>query len=116
MKSIALLLGLSFCCLASAQAQAKKSYTLGLVAKSQGNTVFQAARVGAMDAAKGLGGKYGITIQIGWRTPKEEDAQKQAEAIEQLALSGADGIAVSCSDAKKLNHAINSAGKRGVPG
>jgi len=95
-------------------AQAKKSYTIGLVAKSQGNPVFQAARVGANDAAKELGAKYGITIKIDWRTPNEEDAQKQAEAIEQLALSGADGIAVSCSDANKLTDAINSAVRNGV--
>ncbi|HZO83754.1 MAG TPA: substrate-binding domain-containing protein [Verrucomicrobiae bacterium] len=93
----------------------KKSYTIGLVAKSQGNPVFQAARVGANDAAKELGAKHGVDIRIDWRTPNEEDAQKQAEAIEQLVLSGADGIAVSCSDANKVTDAINSAAKSGVP-
>src|SRR5438132_3370585 len=97
-----------------AQAQ-KKSYTIGLVAKSQGNPVFQAARVGANDAARDLGKKHGIEIKIDWRTPNEEDAQKQAEAIEQLVLAGADGVAVSCSDANKLTDAINSAVKNGVP-
>jgi ribose transport system substrate-binding protein len=96
-------------------AHAQKSYTIGLVAKSQGNPVFQAARVGAMDAAKELGAKHNLRIRIDWRTPNEEDAQKQAEAIEQLALSGAAGIAVSCSDANKLTDAINSAVKNGVP-
>src|SRR5437867_8587000 len=96
------------------QAQ-KKSYTIGLVAKSQSNPVFQAARVGALDAARDLGKKLGIEIKIDWRTPNEEDAQKQAEAIEQLVLAGADGIAVSCSDANKLTDAINSAVKNGVP-
>ncbi len=99
----------------TAQAQSKKSYTIGLVAKSQGNPVFQAARVGAEQAAKELGQKNGLTIKIDWRTPNEEDAQKQAEAIEQLVLAGADGIAVSCSDANKLTDAINSAVKNGVP-
>jgi ribose transport system substrate-binding protein len=96
-------------------AQAKKSYVIGLVAKSQGNPVFQAARVGAEQAAKELGQKYNINIKIDWRTPNEEDAQKQADAIEQLVLSGANGIAVSCSDANKLTDAINSAVKNGVP-
>src|SRR5213593_3033496 len=98
----------------TAQAQ-KKSYTIGLVAKSQGNPVFQAARVGANDAARDLGKKYGIEIKIDWRTPNEEDAQKQAEAIEQLVLAGANGVAVSCSDANKLTDAINSAVRNGVP-
>ncbi|MGN6385569.1 MAG: substrate-binding domain-containing protein, partial [Verrucomicrobiota bacterium] len=94
---------------------AQKTYVIGLVAKSQGNPVFQAARVGAEQAAKDLGQKYGINIKIDWRTPNEEDAQKQAEAIEQLVLSGARGIAVSCSDANKLTDAINSAVENGVP-
>jgi ribose transport system substrate-binding protein len=99
----------------SAAQSAKKNYTIGLVAKSQGNPVFQAARVGANEAAKDLGKKLGVEIKIDWRTPNEEDAQKQAEAIEQLVLSGANGIAVSCSDANKLTDAINSAVKNGVP-
>ena len=96
-------------------AQGQKSYTFGLVAKSQGNPVFQAARVGAEDAAKELGAKHGLKIKIDWRTPNEEDAQKQAEAIEQLVLNGADGIAVACSDANKLTDAINKAVDNAVP-
>jgi len=94
---------------------AERTLTIGLVAKSQGNPVFQAARVGAIDAAKELGAKHGYVINIDWRTPNEEDAQKQAEAIEQLVLAGAAGISVSCSDANKLTDAINSAVKNGVP-
>jgi ribose transport system substrate-binding protein len=95
--------------------KSNKSYTFGLVAKSQSNPVFQAARTGAEQAAKDLGEKYHINIKIDWRTPNDEDAQKQAEAIEQLVLAGANGIAVSCSDANKLTDAINSAVKNGVP-
>jgi ribose transport system substrate-binding protein len=99
----------------STSKSANKSYTFGLVAKSQSNPVFQAARTGAEQAAKDLGEKYHITIKIDWRTPNDEDAQKQAEAIEQLVLAGANGIAVSCSDANKLTDAINAAVKNGVP-
>jgi len=94
---------------------ALRQITLGVVAKSQGNPVFQAARVGAEDAARDLGAKYHVSIRIDWRTPNEEDAQKQSEALEQLVLSGADGIAVSCSDANTLTAAINSAVDNGVP-
>jgi ribose transport system substrate-binding protein len=99
----------------TANKSANKSYIFGLVAKSQSNPVFQAARTGAEQAAKDLGEKYHINIKIDWRTPNDEDAQKQAEAIEQLVLAGANGIAVSCSDANKLTDAINSAVKNGVP-
>jgi ribose transport system substrate-binding protein len=94
---------------------ADRTIIIGLVAKSQGNPVFQAARVGAEDAARELGAKHKLTIKIDWRTPNEEDAQKQAEAIEQLVLAGAEGIAVSCSDANKLTDAINRAVDNGVP-
>lgn len=105
------LLALAF----AAPGLAQRTITIGLVAKSQGNPVFQAARVGAEDAAKELGAKHGVRIRIDWRTPNDEDAQKQAEAIEQLVLAGAEGIAVSCSDANKLTDAINSAVNNGVP-
>jgi ribose transport system substrate-binding protein len=112
-KLLLLLAGLSAgAALASA---APRVITIGLVAKSQGNPVFQAARVGAQDAAKDLSAKLGLDIRIDWRTPNEEDAQKQAEAIEQLVLAGAEGLAVSCSDANKLTDAINRAVDNGVP-
>ena len=94
---------------------AQKSYTFGMIAKSQGNMFFQAARSGAEDAARELSAKHNVKIKIDWRTPNEEDAQKQAEFIEQLVLNAADGIILSCSDAKKLTDAINKAVAQGVP-
>jgi ribose transport system substrate-binding protein len=95
--------------------QAKKSeYVFALVAKSQSNPVFQAARVGAEDAAVELGRKLGVTIKVLWRTPNEDDAQKQVDYIEQLVLQGVDGISVSCSEAETLTPAIDNAVKQGV--
>jgi len=96
-------------------ARGEKAYTFGMIAKSQGNPFFEAAHVGANDAAKELGAKYGITIRIDWRTPNEEDAQKQVQFMEQLALAGVDGLIVSCSDATKLTDAINKAVAQGIP-
>ena len=96
-------------------ARAEKSFTLGMIAKSQGNQFFEAAHSGANDAARELGVKYGITIKIDWRTPNEEDAQKQAQTIEQLVLNGTDGIIISCSDPNKLTDAINKAVEQGIP-
>lgn len=93
----------------------KKTYIIGLIAKSQNNPVFQAARTGANDAARELGKQYGVEIKIDWQTPTSEDAQKQADYMERLAAGGADGIAVSCSDAKTLTLAINSTVDKGLP-
>lgn len=96
-------------------ARAQKTYTIGVIGKSQGNLFFEVARVGANDAARELGEQHGLKIKIDWRTPNEEDAQKQAEYIEQLLLNGVDGILISCSDAKKLTTTIDKAVSQGVP-
>ncbi|MGE0482191.1 MAG: substrate-binding domain-containing protein [Phycisphaerae bacterium] len=96
--------------------QSKKptSYKIGLVAKSESNPVFQAARVGAEAAARDLGAKHGLKIEVLWRTPADEDAQKQASFIEQLMVGGVDGLAISCSDATKVNAAIDKAVDQGI--
>jgi ribose transport system substrate-binding protein len=99
---------------AAATGSAERKYTLGVIAKSQGNPVFQAARTGALDAGRELGEKMGVRIDVIWRTPNNEDAQQQSAFIEQLVSAGVDGIAVSCSDAKVLTSAINSAVDKGV--
>lgn len=99
----------------AASLEQTKSYTFGVIAKSQSNPVFQAARTGAMDAAKEIEkANPGVKVVIDWRTPINEDAQKQAEYVEQLASQGVDGISVSCSDGKILKGAIDSAVGRGV--
>lgn len=92
----------------------QKSFVIGVIAKSQSNPVFIAARTGAEDAAKELGKKYGVDIRIEWRTPTGEDAQKQAEFLEQLVAAGVDGVAISVSDAKVAEAAINAAVDKGV--
>src|SRR3954463_14601579 len=98
----------------SASAENKK-IVIGMVAKSQSNAVFQAAYAGAQAAAKELGPKYNADVSIDWQTPPEEDAQKQAQAIEALAGAGVQGIAVSCSEARAVTPAIVNAGRRGIP-
>jgi ribose transport system substrate-binding protein len=97
-----------------AKADERKKITIGLVAKSQSNAVFQAAYAGAKAAAKELADKYNADITIDWQTPADEDAQKQAEAIDALARGGAQGIAVSCSEANTVTPAINRAVQHGV--
>jgi ribose transport system substrate-binding protein len=98
----------------TASAEEKKKVLLGFVAKSLSNDVFQAAQVGAADAAKELGPKYNADVQLEIRTPNDEDATKQAEAIEALARMGAQGIAVSCSEANTVTPSIDKAVGRGV--
>ncbi|CAN5450969.1 sugar-binding protein [soil metagenome] len=93
----------------------KKKIVIGMVAKSQSNTVFQAAYAGAKDAAKELSEKYGVDVEIDWQTPADEDPRKQAEAIEALTRSGVAGITVSCSEGRTVTPAINAAAQKRIP-
>jgi len=114
-KATALALaGLTFLTIHAKADDPVKKYKIGVIAKSEGNPVFKAARVGAEDAARELGKKHNVEIEILWRTPAEEDAQKQAGFIEQLTVLGVHGIALSCSDATKVTNAIDKAVESGV--
>ncbi|CAG0982403.1 D-allose-binding periplasmic protein [Phycisphaerales bacterium] len=91
-----------------------RKVVVGVIAKSQSNPVFQAARTGALDAARDLSKKYGIEIVANWQTPANEDAQKQAQFIEQLVSQGVDGISISCTDGEVLKMPIDAAVAKGV--
>lgn len=92
----------------------KKSYSIGIVAKSTTNPVFQAAKTGAFDACAALSKEYGVEIKPIWLTPVKEDAQEQAQKIEQLVSQGVDGIAISCTDGDVLLKPIDDAVAKGV--
>jgi len=92
----------------------KTSLVIGVIAKSQSNPVFIAARTGAEDAARDLSKKYGIDIKAKWQTPVSEDAQKQAQFMEQLVSEGVDAIALSCTDGEVLKNSIDTAVSKGV--
>src|SRR5256885_4999772 len=90
----------------------KRKIVIGFIGKSLTNDVFQAAQSGALDAAKELGAKYNADIEVEIRTPNDEDATKQAEALEALTRRGADGIAMSCSEANTVTPSIDKAAEK----
>ncbi|PCI11365.1 hypothetical protein COB72_01275, partial [bacterium] len=90
-------------------------YKIGVIAKSNSNPVFLAAKNGAFAAGKRLSEELdGATVEILWQTPAMEDAQLQAQYVEQLVASGIDGIAISCTDANLLTSALKAAVDKGV--
>lgn len=78
---------------------ADRAFVFGVIAKSNNNPFFQPARFGAEDEAKRIGQRDGVDVKVDWRTPDQEDAAKQATAMDQLVGSGVSGIAISCSEA-----------------
>jgi ribose transport system substrate-binding protein len=93
---------------------AKRKIVIGFIGKSLANDVFQAAQSGAQAAAKELGAKYNVDVEVEIRTPNDEDATKQAEAVEALTRRGVDGIALSCSEANTVTPSIDKAVAKGV--
>jgi ribose transport system substrate-binding protein len=93
----------------------QKKITIGMIGKIANNPVFIATHTGAQIAAKEIGKKYNIEIDIKWQTPDEENVQSQAAAIERFGRSGVDGIAIACTDANYLTSVIDSAVDRGTP-
>jgi len=87
---------------------------IAMVAKSEANFVFQAARLGAEAAAADLAQK-GTKVEIAWMTPPQEDAAAQSERIGRAVSQGASAILVACSDLKLLTQAIDAAVDKGVP-
>jgi ribose transport system substrate-binding protein len=99
---------------AGSPAGGKRKIKIAMIAKSSTNPVFLAARTGADAAAKELGPKHGVDIEVAWLTPPQEDGQVQAQRIAQAVNEGADAILLSCSDAGKVTGAINDAVGRGL--
>jgi ribose transport system substrate-binding protein len=93
----------------------KRKITIGMIGKIGTNPVFIAAYSGACVAAKELGAKYKVEILIDLQTPKLEDVQEQAAAIERLSRSEVSGIAIACSDANYLTPTIDQVSEKGIP-
>jgi ribose transport system substrate-binding protein len=87
---------------------------IAMIAKSSTNPVFLSARTGAEAAARELSQTHGIAIEIAWLTPPTEDGQVQAQRVAQAVNEGASAILISCSDAGKVQGAIDDAVSRGV--
>jgi ribose transport system substrate-binding protein len=94
---------------------ARTSLKIALIAKSSTNPVFLSARTGAEAAARDMEKKHGLPVEIAWLTPPQEDGQVQAQRISQAVNEGAHAIVLSCSDAGKVNGAIDDAVSRGIP-
>jgi ribose transport system substrate-binding protein len=91
-----------------------RTLKIALIAKSEANFVFLAARRGAEDKAAELSRQHKATIQVSWLTPPREDVAQQAERIRQAARERADAILLAATDGPKLVEAVDAAVAQGV--
>lgn len=82
---------------------------IALVAKSLGNGFFEAANVGAQQAAKELG-----DVTVIYTGPTTTTAEAQIEVLNGLIAQGVDAIAVSANDPDALVPVLKKALQRGI--
>jgi len=89
----------------SAMAEVK----IALVAKSLGNGFFEAANVGAQEAAKELG-----DVKVIYTGPTTTTAEAQIEVLNGLIAQGVDAIAISANDPDAVVPVLKKAMQRGI--
>ena len=82
---------------------------IALVAKSLGNGFFEAANVGAQEAAKELG-----DVKVIYTGPTTTTAEAQIEVLNGLIAQGVDAIAISANDPDALVPVLKKAMQRGI--
>lgn len=86
-----------------------ETVSIALLVKSLGNSFFEAARDGAMDAAEELG-----DVELIYQGPSEPTAEGQVEIIDSLIAQGVHGIAISANDEDALVPATQRAQNSGI--
>jgi ribose transport system substrate-binding protein len=114
MKQILVLLAALSVAAVAEPAAPPKTLRIALIAKSEANFVFLAARRGAEEKAAALSRQHGVKIEVVWLTPAKEDANQQAERIRQAVHEHAQAILLSASDGPALVSEVNQAVDQGV--
>jgi len=91
-----------------------RTIRIALIAKSEANFVFHAARRGAEEKAAALSRQHGVRIEVSWLTPPMEDVAQQADSIRQAVRERASAILISASDGAALVSAVDAAVEAGV--
>lgn len=96
----ALLLHLSFCIAAPFLLFAQNrellgEYKIGFVGRDKADAIYQAAHLGAKDAALELSQKYSIDVELLISTPESSQGGTQPESLTELFIENADGFVIS---------------------
>lgn len=84
-------------------------YRIGIVGKDQNNAIYQAAQLGATDAARELSRKYSIDVELLALTPVLDQGESQATALARLFIKDADGLIMSPEHSEAVRSAIEFA-------
>ena len=94
---------------------AKRKVVIGFIAKSLANDVFQVAQAGAKDAARELGEKYNVDVEVEIGTPNRGRCNETGRGYRGLDESRRRiSIAISCSEVNTVTPSIDKAVSKGV--
>lgn len=70
-------------------------FKIGIIGKNQEAAIYQAAHLGAMDAARELSEKYSIDVELLIATPNPTQNESQPTSLAELFVGDADGFLIS---------------------
>ena len=88
-------------------------YKIGMIGRDQEDPIYQAAHLGAKDAARVLSKKYSIDVELLIETPEASQGGSQATSLAELFVKEADGFIISPSASEVVTESINFAMQQG---
>lgn len=88
-------------------------YKIGIIGREQEDTIYQAAHLGAKDAAQELSEKYSIDVELLIATPESSQGGSQPTSLAELFIENADGFIISPGASEVVAASINFALKQG---
>jgi ABC-type sugar transport system substrate-binding protein len=100
--------------LASAQnREVLGEYKIGIIGRDQEDTIYQAAHLGAQDAAQALSEKYSIDVELLIATPEASQGSSQPNSLAELFIQEADGFIISPGNSEIVASSIDFAMEAG---
>jgi ribose transport system substrate-binding protein len=70
-------------------------YKIGIIGRDRENPIYQAAHLGALDAARELSERYSIDVELRIDTPESSQGGSQTSSLAELFVNDADGFIIS---------------------
>lgn len=88
-------------------------FTVGIVGRDSDDPIYQAAHLGALDAAGALAREYSIDVEVLVLTPELRSGAGQAASLAHLFVEDADGFILSPADPASVRPAVDFAQRQG---
>lgn len=88
-------------------------YKIGIIGKDKEDSIYQAAHLGAQDAARELSETYSIDVELLIATPEASQGSSQPTSLAELFIQKADGFIISPGAGEAVASSINFALQEG---